>query len=42
MLVMASAKGILRSQDLVVAGIPRVILTRLRRSKRLNRLNLGL
>ena len=41
-LLMAREKGILRSRDLVVAGIPRVVLTRLCRSKRLNRLNRGL
>jgi len=41
-LAMAREKGILRAQDLVTAGIPRVVLTRLCRSQRLNRLNRGL
>ncbi|MCD4830848.1 MAG: type IV toxin-antitoxin system AbiEi family antitoxin domain-containing protein [Anaerohalosphaeraceae bacterium] len=41
-LAMAREKGILRTQDLIVAGIPRVVLTRLCRSKRLNRLSRGL
>lgn len=41
-LAMAHEKGILRTQDLAMAGIPRVILTRLCRRHRLNRLGRGL
>lgn len=41
-LAMAREKGILRARDLVTAGIPRVVLTRLCRNKRLNRLSRGL
>lgn len=41
-LALAREKGILRTQDLVAAGIPRVFLTRLCRSERLLRLNRGL
>ena len=42
MIAMAREKGILRTQDLVAGEIPRVILTRLCRDKRLIRLNRGL
>jgi len=41
-LAMAREKGILRARDVVEAGIPRVILTRLCRAERLNRLGRGL
>ena len=41
-LAMAREKRILRTLDLVAAGIPRVVLTRLCRSERLNRLSRGL
>jgi len=41
-LAMAQEKGILRSQDLENAGIPRVVLTRLHRGRRLIRLGRGL
>jgi predicted transcriptional regulator of viral defense system len=41
-LAMAREKGILRTQDLIAAGIPRVVLTRLCRGERLNRLGRGL
>lgn len=41
-LAMAREKGILRTRDLIAAGIPRVILTRLCRAGRLNRLGRGL
>ena len=41
-LAMAREKGILRTQDLATVEIPRVVLTRLCRSERLNRLRRGL
>ncbi len=41
-LTLARKKGILRTQDVVAAGIPRVVLTRLCRAERLNRLGRGL
>ena len=41
-LAMASEKGIIRARDVVEVGIPRVILTRLCRGERLNRLGRGL
>ena len=39
---MARERGILRARDLATAGVPRVVLTRLCRSNRLNRLSRGL
>ena len=41
-IVVARKKGILRARDLAAAGIPRVVLTRLCRSARLDRLSRGL
>ena len=41
-LSIARQKGIFRTQDVTAAGIPRVVLTRLCRGGRLNRLNRGL
>ena len=41
-LALVCEKGILRARDLVAAGIPRIALTRLCRSERLNRLSRGL
>jgi predicted transcriptional regulator of viral defense system len=41
-LALARKTGVLRGQDVDAAGIPRVVLTRLHRSGRLNRLGRGL